>query len=53
MNRTASKPGMTGSVKERDDFFEFGDGEIGDLRAVNVMVLRTVRDDADQVFHAF
>lgn len=54
MNRTTSKPGMTGSAKKRDDFLEFRNGEIGDFRTVNVTFFRTViREDTDQVFHAF
>lgn len=56
MNRSASEPGVACTVKEGNNGFEFGDGEVGevgDLGAVNVAVLLgAVREDADQVFHA-
>ena len=39
MNRSASEPGVTCAVKERNNGFEFGNGEVSDLRAVNVALL--------------
>lgn len=51
MNWSASKPGVTGTVKERNDGFEFRNGEISDLRAVNVVLFGTVREDTNQMFH--
>lgn len=52
MNRSASEPSVTSTVKERNDGFEFRNGEVSDLGAVNVVLLfGTVREDTDQMFH--
>ena len=53
VNRSAPEPGVTCTVKEGNNRFEFGNGVIGYLRAVDVVVfVGAVREDTDQMLHA-
>jgi len=49
LNRSTSEASVAGSVEERDEFLELGDGNVGE---VGVQVRGLVGEDSDQVFHA-